>query len=259
MLKCDFHMHSLEDPIDLLDHDAFDLIDHASKMGYHVLSLTLHGRWHYPNELRDYAASKGILLISGIEVYLDRREVLVLGAEEKEVKQLKSLQDLRRLKQSRKDEIFIIAPHPFYGFGKCVGEKLEEFHDAFDGLEFCHFYTKWLNPNERAQNVSQRLKKPMIACSDTHQLKWMRNHYVLLDAPQTQEAVFNALRNGNFQNVTRPLTTYEFVERFCWHAFIQTPLLKCRSLGLISPKKSKRTSYPKSELIQTAPSEVLHR
>ena len=217
MLKCDFHMHCSEDPHDVLEHDAVDLINHAAERGYHVLAITLHGRLYCPDELRRYAASRGILLIPGIELYVERREVLLLGAGPDDIPKIKCFDDLLAFKKTQKDGVLVIAPHPFYGLGQYVGDKLEAFADLFDALEFCHFYTRWWNPNRKAEVVAQKLGKPMIACSDTHRLQWMNFHYSLVDAEPTRESVFAAIRAGKFQNRTRPLTMLEFIAKVAWH------------------------------------------
>jgi predicted metal-dependent phosphoesterase TrpH len=259
MLKCDFHMHSLEDPHDVLAHDSFELIDHAAKLGYQVLAITLHGKWHYPEELQDYAQSKGILLISGIETYIEKREVLVLGAEEHEVKSVKSFLDLRKLRERKGDDILVIAPHPFYGLEQCVGDKLLEYPDVFDAIELCHFYTKFWNPNKKAEQVAELQQKTMLACSDTHRLKWMKDHYVLVDAAPTKQEVFDAIRKNQIQNITRPLGLFEFQKRSCWHIYNHF-LIMGRGWGVIKPKEAKlRKKELSKEAIRTAPPEVLHQ
>ncbi len=247
MLKCDFHLHSKEDPYDILEYTAFELIDHAARLGYQVLALTLHGRFYCPDELCDYAASKGMLLIPGIEIYLEHCEVLLLGITSKDLVNLKTFDDLRALKKVRGNEILVIAPHPFYGLRQCVGPKLEQFEDVFDGIELCHFYTHYWNPNRRAEIVARQLKKPMIACSDTHRLKWMKDHYSLVNASLTQDSVFAAIREGRFQNITRPLNMGEALRRAFWCLVVHDILKMTRALGGI--KKSCRTD----------PSEKLHQ
>lgn len=232
MLKADFHTHSLEDPYDVLEHDAFDLVDHAAHRGYRVLALTLHGRLHFPDDLQEHAANRGILMIPGVELFLDRREVLLLGATEAEVRALRTLEDLRALKRRRGDALLTIAPHPFYGLGQCLGDKLAEYAEMIDAIEFCHFYTSKWNPNRKAEAAARTLAKPLIACSDTHQLKWMGHHYCLLDAEPTRESVFAAIRTGKIQNVTRPLAGREMLDKLIWHFFNHAPLKLLRRRGL---------------------------
>lgn len=238
VLKCDFHLHSLEDPRDVLSHDARQLVNHAAELHYDVLALTLHSRLYCPQELRDYAKTRGILMIPGVEHYLERVEVLLLGVEEMNLKSLNRFDDLRSLRKERGDDLLVIAPHPFYVLGQCAGEKLAAYPDVFDAVEFCHFYTSWWNPNRRADEVAQQIGKPMIACSDTHQLKWMRNHYSLVDAQPTQAGVFAAIRAGRVQNVSRPLGSLEFFGKALWHLGMNDPLKIARKWGWISPPSS---------------------
>ena len=240
MLKADFHLHSLEDPFDVLEHDAFDLVDHAARRGYRALAITFHGRQHLPEDLRAYAEARGILMIPGAELYLDRREVLLLGATEEEAHSLRTLEDLRALKARRGDAILTIAPHPFYGLGQCLGKQLEERAGLFDVIELCHFYTARWDPNRKAARAAVRLGKPLVACSDTHQLKWMGHHYCLVDAEPTRESVFAALRAGRLQNVTRPLSGREVFEKLSWMLFTHAPLKLFRRWGWLNLPRSPR-------------------
>lgn len=237
MLKCDFHMHSLEDPRDVLDHDAFELIDHAARLKYHVLALTLHRKLHYPQELLEYAKSRGILLISGVELYLQGREVLLLGATEEEAHSIKNMEDLRSLKQKRGNEILTIVPHPFYVLSQCLGSELLNSPDLFDAIEFCHFYTTWWNPNLKAEKVARQIGKPMIACSDTHRLKWMESHYCLIHAKPDQNEIFAAIRAGHIQNISRPLSNEEFLKKMVWHFAWHYALKIGIRLGLLKRSK----------------------
>lgn len=233
MLKCDFHMHCSEDPHDVLEHDAVDLIEHAASEHYDVIAITLHGRLYCPDVLRRYAKSRGVFLIPGIELYLEGREVLLLGVNEGELPRFRNFNELLNFKKERKDSVLVIAPHPFYSLGQCIGDKLEQIPDLFDAIELCHFYTAWWNPNDKAATVAQRINKPMIACSDTHELKWMHYHHSWIDAEPTQESVFAAIRAGKFTNATRPLGTIEFGKKFLWHLTIHdTRKIACR-MGLL--------------------------
>ena len=227
-------MHSSEDPYDVLSHNAWELVDHAAALHYHVLVLTLHRRLYCPQELQDYAKSRGILMIPGVEYYVEQSEVLLLGVTPEDLKGLKRFDDLRALRKERGDNLLVVAPHPFYPHGKCLGEKLEANPDAFDAIEFCHFYTSWWNPNHQAENVSRRIGKPMLACSDTHQLKWMNHHYSLVDAQPTQADIFAAIRAGRIRNVSRPLTGLEMAGKTFWHLAMHDPRSWARKHGWIS-------------------------
>lgn len=232
MLKCDFHLHSSDDPRDVLDHSTFELIDHAARLGYGALALTFHGRLFCPDNVREYAQARGILLIPGIEFFVDGVEALILGCTIADLSRVRTFRDLAGLRKARGGEVLVIIPHPFYGLGHCAGDRMEKNVEAFDAIEFCHFYTTWLNPNQRAEQVSRRLGKPMIACSDTHRLQWMGNHYCLLDAEPTKESVFAAIRAGRIQNISRPLTTIDFLGRAFWHLTVADTRKLAVKLGL---------------------------
>jgi predicted metal-dependent phosphoesterase TrpH len=233
MFKADLHLHSLEDPRDVLEYDAFDLIDHAARLEYKILALTLHGRLYCPEELRDYAKHHGILLISGIEMYLDQREVLILGLEENDIRSLKTLRELQAFRVTSGKDFLVIAPHPFYGMSQCVGDKLEEFSELFDAIELCHFYTRLWNPNRKAERFAREMNKPMIACSDTHRLRWMKHHYCFVDSQLNQTDVFQAIRSGRIRNISRPLSSTEMTSKLLWHACVLDPLRIARSWGWV--------------------------
>ena len=218
----------------MLDHTARELVDHAAALHYQVLALTLHGRLFCPKELQDYAKSRGILMIPGVEFYLDRSEVLLLGVVQEDLKGLKHFNDLISLRKERGGDFLVIAPHPFYSLEQCLGDKMEAHPDAFDAIEFCHFYTSLWNPNRQAEEVSRRMGKPMLACSDTHQLKWMSHHYALVEAQPTRAEVFAAIRAGRIQNVSRPLTHFEMAEKTFWHLAMHNPRKWARKRGWIS-------------------------
>lgn len=67
MLKTDLHLHTKEDPFDKdhITYSAKALIAHAAELNFDVISITNHNRVTYSKKLKDYAGSKGILLIPG--------------------------------------------------------------------------------------------------------------------------------------------------------------------------------------------------
>ncbi|MBI4025785.1 MAG: PHP domain-containing protein [Verrucomicrobia bacterium] len=242
MLKCDFHLHSLEDPYDVLQYNTQELIDHAARLQYQAIAFTFHRKLHCPPSLQAYAAARGILLIPGIEFFVEHHEVLLLGVCPEDLEHLETFDDLIALKKRRGTDILIVAPHPFYGLGKCLGDRLEEFPEAFDAVEFCHFYTRWWNPNHRAESVARRIGKPMIAFSDTHQLKWMKHHYCLVDAKADRSDIFAAVRAGRFQNITRPLSTMEIFQKTFWHLCVHDLRKAAVRWRLISHPAIRRSS-----------------
>ncbi|MCK4425857.1 MAG: PHP domain-containing protein, partial [Deltaproteobacteria bacterium] len=67
LLKTDLHIHTSEDPEDLILYSATELIDMAHRLAYAVLAITNHSCVTYSEYLRDYARERGIVLIPCME------------------------------------------------------------------------------------------------------------------------------------------------------------------------------------------------
>src|SRR5215470_17788174 len=153
-IKVDLHIHTLDDPKDVLDYSAHQLLERAKQLGFRVLAITLHDAVFDRAEVFADAAAMGILLIPAAEMRLQGADVIVLNVNAEEMAELKSFDDLRRLRARRSSSIFTIAPHPFYIFGGSIGTRLLREIDCFDAVEFCHFHIGLFNPNRRAKSVA---------------------------------------------------------------------------------------------------------
>src|SRR6266704_1968616 len=197
-IKVDLHIHTLDDPKDVIDYSAHQLLERAQALGFGVLAITLHDAVFDRPEVFADAATMGILLIPAAEVRLCGADVIVLNVTSAEVAELKNFDDLRTLRARRGNSIFTFAPHPFYVFGGSIGSRLLAEIDCFDAIEFCHFHVGLFNPNRRAKLVAARFRKPLIATSDAHRLPAFGRHYTSIRVPPalTVENGFAALRNG---------------------------------------------------------------
>src|SRR6202158_4638054 len=195
-IKVDLHIHTLDDPKDVIDYSAHQLLERAKQLGFGVLAITLHDAVFDRQEVFADAAAMGILLIPAAEVRLQGADVIVLNVSAEELAQLKDFDDLRKLRKRRGDSIFTIAPHPFYILGGSIGPRLLAEIDCFDAIEFCHFHNFLLNPNRRAARVARKYRKPLIATSDAHRLHAFGSHYTTIPRPValTCENGFAALR-----------------------------------------------------------------
>src|SRR6058998_4238085 len=161
-IKLDLHIHTLDDPKDVIDYSAHQLLKRAKQLGFGVLAITLHDAVFDRTEVFADAAAMGILLIPAAEVRLQGADVIVLNVTAEEVAQLRDFDDLRLLRTRRGNSIFTIAAHPFYVFGGSIGSRLLAEIDCFDAIEFCHFHVGLFNPNRRARRVASRFGKPLI-------------------------------------------------------------------------------------------------
>jgi predicted metal-dependent phosphoesterase TrpH len=208
MLKADMHIHTSEDPQDgkWLKHSAKDFIGFAAQKGYQVISITCHKKVVYSKQLAAYAKSKGILLIPGVEWKIGKRDVLIYNITQQEAEKIKTFGDLRKLRQEKKDNILIMAPHPYLPAGHSIGKELVPNIDLFDAIELCHFYTWTMNWNKKAVAVAKRFKKPMFGNSDVHYLSQLGKTYTLIDSKHEMGGVFSAIRQGRVSVKTKPLS-----------------------------------------------------
>jgi predicted metal-dependent phosphoesterase TrpH len=223
-IKVDLHIHTLDDPKDVIDYSAHQLLDRARSLGFGVLAITLHDAVFDRPEVFADAAALGILLIPAAEVRLCGADVIVLNVTAEEIAALKSFDDLRRLRTRRGSSIFTIAPHPFYVLGGSIGRQLVDLIDCFDAIELCHFHKGLLNPNRRAAKVAARFGKPLIATSDAHQLHAFGRNYTSIPRPAelTVENVFGALRRGPLR-VTSPAASIVDLASAIYFIFLAHP------------------------------------
>src|SRR4051794_23731322 len=232
-IKVDLHIHTGDDPKDVIEYSAHQLLERARDLGFRVLAITLHDAvFDRPDVFAD-AAAMGILSIPAAEMRLEGADVIILNVTRSEAAQLRSFADLRQLRARRGDSIFTIAPHPFYMLGGSIGSRLLNEIDCFDAIELCHFHWGPFNPNWRAARVARRFGKPLIATSDAHRLHTFGRHYTSIPRPveatsrrvesETRpepastsvpppiDYVFSALRKGPTRLVSPPCTVRDFL------------------------------------------------
>jgi predicted metal-dependent phosphoesterase TrpH len=189
-----------------------------------VLAITLHDAVFDRKEVFADAAAMGILLIPAVEIRLLGADVIVLNVSSEEIAQLKTFDDLRRLRADRGDSIYTIAPHPFYVLGGSIGSRLLTEIDCFDAIEYCHFHIGLVNPNRRATKVATRFGKPLIATSDAHRLHAFGRHYTTMPMPPalTVEDVLAGLRSGPLRLTSPPSSLTDFVSAV-YFVFLKHP------------------------------------
>src|SRR5437899_7858732 len=153
-IKVDLHIHTLDDPKDVIDYSAHQLLERAKQLGFGVLAITLHDAVFDRAEVFADAAALGILLIPAAEVRLQGADAILVNVTAAEVAGLKNFDDVRQLRARRGLSIFTIAPHPFYVLGGSIVDRLIDVIVCFDAIELCHFHKGLLNPNRRAAKVA---------------------------------------------------------------------------------------------------------
>ena len=211
MLKADLHIHTKEDLLDyyVIKYNAKQLIDRAARLGFEVLAITCHEKVVFNDDLKKYAARKGILLISGIEKKIEGSHILIYNVKQEEIDKINKLDDLNML---RRKNTLIIAPHPFF-IKDSIGKKLLKYIDFFDAIEYSHFYLNFFNIlNKRAVKIAKKYNKSLIGTSDAHRLYQFNKTYSLIDSKKDINSVINAIKNGKVKLVTKPLKFLQFLK-----------------------------------------------
>jgi predicted metal-dependent phosphoesterase TrpH len=200
----ELHSHTDYDPQDRIAHSAEELIDEVARQGISVLAITCHRALQWSSVLQSYAEGKGVLLIPAVEASIEGKDVLIYGLDHFE--HLVSFDELRELRRHN-PEILTIAPHPFYPSGSCLGHRLFLHQDCFDAIEYCHFYTRQVNFNEKAVVAARKLNKPLVGTSDIHLLTQVgKTTSTVRVHERTFAAVAAAIKAGQLELETRPLS-----------------------------------------------------
>ncbi len=201
-LKADFHIHTQEDPQDRIRYTAKELIDYASHRGFDVLAITNHNVVTHSRGLREYAQRKGILLIPGIEVSVSKKHVILLNREDFDPNQTKTLENIR---QYRRDDSLIIAPHPYFPILQGLRSSLDKAIDIFDAIEYTHFYFKGINFNRKAERKAARFDLPLLGVSDAHFLCQVGTTYSLIEAEKNVPSVIRAIKKKRIEIISSPM------------------------------------------------------
>ncbi len=220
-LKADLHIHTSEDPRDLIRYSALELIDMAHEAGFKVLSITNHDTCTYSHYLRDYAKERGIILLPGMEATIEGKHVLLINFPFREMT-VSTFKDIYRYKS---ENSLIIAPHPFYPSPVALGRKFLKHFSLFDAAEWSHFFSKRINFNLKMERIAKRRGLPIVGTSDAHQRVQFNNTYSIVFSYPEKEAVIQSIKNGMVKVKTRPLKFSTLLE-INFKMFFRNQLIK---------------------------------
>jgi predicted metal-dependent phosphoesterase TrpH len=210
--KADFHIHTSEDTVDgLIPYSAKDIVDRAAELGFGALSVTNHTKVFFSLELADYAASKGVVLIPGIECAIEGKHVIALNASP-DIEDVSTFAGLRAHKAANPGMV-VVASHPFYPHRICLNEELERNKDLFDAVEYSSVYTGVIKGfNEKARAFAERHGKTLLGGSDSHSpFMFGRTHTVMSCAKNSAEILSCIRENKNIRLVTKPWPLWVFL------------------------------------------------
>jgi len=217
-LKVDLHTHACGDPWDWIPYTPKELIDEYARLGFDALAITNHDCQMYNGELADYADSKGVLLIPGMELGYENQHVVLINFEDPS--DICGPDDI--LVRKRGDNL-VIAAHPYFPLAPSCGPLLDARPDIFDAIEYTHLYVPGVNFNRRALRRAAELGKPLVGSSDAHDFRHIGHTCTLVHADEkTPEAIVRAIKAGRSEVVTRPVSYGYFVRYIAgmkWEGF----------------------------------------
>lgn len=206
-IKINLHFHTSDDPQDYILYSTKEGIDKAVSLGFGALAITCHQKFAWTEEYAEYAKSKGLLFIPGIEIYIGEtradahRHVLILNAD-MSAEKVRTFAELSDYKKAH-PESFVMAPHPYFYGGMALKEFLEKYIHLFDAIEQSWFYSEWFNRNPQGKAIAEKYKLPFVSTSDTHFFDFLDTNYCTVDEENaTIDAIFAALKAGRFENAT---------------------------------------------------------
>ena len=206
MLKVELHAHSSLDPYDGIPHTTRQLIDRAAALGYQALSVTCLNRYFDPVQDAEYARTRGIVLLPGVERTIRRAHLLLINFPA-ECQRVNSFDDAVALKRAFPRGL-VIAPHPCYPTPSAMGvATMDRYHDLFDAVEVSALYTRQVDFNRRAIAWARVNRKPLVGNSDVHSLAQLGTTYTLVEAAPDPDAICQAIREGKIELRTQPLST----------------------------------------------------
>jgi predicted metal-dependent phosphoesterase TrpH len=207
-LRAEMHSHCSLDPVDyrLCRHTPEELVAEASRLGLDVLAITCHDLDVWNEDLSDYASSLGVTLIPGMEVSTEgRRHTLVYnfrtGCE--------NLNTLAKIRARSRADTMVVAPHPFFPGGMCLGDLVEPNIDLFDAIEVSGFWTRGIDFNRRARAAAAAHGKALVGNGDVHYLWQLGRTLTWIEAEPSVGGVIEAVKQGRVRFETAPLGYHE--------------------------------------------------
>ncbi len=207
MLKVDFHIHTADDPFDLIPYSTREAIDRGAEQGFSALALTLHDRQLDIRPLEAYARERGVLLIPGVERTIRGRHVLLINFPAS-AESVGSFDELAALKR-RNPQGLVIAPHPFFPHFNCLRSLVDEYPDLFDAVEVNGFWARALDFNRSAIAWARKHNKPIVGNSDAHRIHLIGLTFSLVDAELEADDICAAVREARLEVDATPLSTVE--------------------------------------------------
>ncbi|MFA7686150.1 MAG: PHP-associated domain-containing protein, partial [Candidatus Gracilibacteria bacterium] len=176
-----------------------------------------HKKVIFTKALQNYAQQHGIILISGIEMEINKKHILALNIDPT-IEKVKTFPELREYKK-RHPDCLIIAPHPFFPSKEALKDALIENIDIFDSIEHSFCYTKSKNYNHKALLLAEKYSKPVVATSDCHFLKNLDLGYTFVNSEKNISAILNAIKKNKITIHHSPISYFQITKMLLMMTF----------------------------------------
>ena len=204
MLKVELHTHTADDPVDYIPYTVERLVDRAAALRYDAVAITLHNRQLDVAPYREYARSRDIVLIAGVERSICGRHTLLINFPPEAAEAVHTFDDLARLRA--RSNGLVIAPHPYFPVPSCLRQELDRHPDLFDAVELHALYSRHVDFNMRAVAWARAHGKPLVGNGDVHRLGQLGTTWSLVDAQPDPDAICAAIKAGRVDVRTEPIS-----------------------------------------------------
>jgi hypothetical protein len=205
-MKCDLHVHSYASYDSISSPKS--IIKEAVKKGINCLAITDHGEVKAYNELKRIADRENILIVKGIEVKSKKGDIIGLNIKERIPEGLSVQETIKRIK---KQEGFIVIPHPFFKYYK-FQENLKNILDKIDAIEILNSAISE-KANKEAFKFVRDNNFPFTAGSDAHSSFFVGRTYLEVPGDNLSiKEIFNLIKTRNVKAKGRELGFFEVIQ-----------------------------------------------
>ena len=189
-MRLDLHVHSCyskdcASPVE-------SILSQACSIGLDGIAICDHDTIKGSLEAQRLVEERGIdlVVVPGVEVTTSRGHLLVLGDNDGFPKN-KDLQDI--IRQAHAQDCLVVAPHPYKGYPKSLGDVSGLDVDAIETLNSRFILGRF---NTLAVRMAEELELPMLGNSDAHFVEMVGRAYSEIDSEPTVDAIFKAIISG---------------------------------------------------------------
>ncbi|MCD6591095.1 MAG: PHP domain-containing protein [Candidatus Aenigmarchaeota archaeon] len=190
--KADFHIHSHFSPDS--DMTPEDILKAVKRLKFDIIAVTDHNTIKGGIETKKLAENEGmdVKVVVGSEIKTKDGEVIGLNIKKEIPKNLSLIETCKRIK---KQDGFLIIPHPFDKMRKGVGDHVYEIMKYIDAVEVFNARTLFTKFNRDAYEFAYNNNLPSVAGSDSHFSFEIGSAYTLIKARNIDD-IFASIKRG---------------------------------------------------------------